>query len=191
MSEESTPTPRPADEIIRRTIDHCVRTPVTVAVNVVEELPDLLAKGRRRVEVHLGNALVVGRFVVTRGQQQVSARLEELFSSPARTSLGRQGLSGRGGAERSGAAAPGRGEAAGHPHTGRPEVDPAAAAIVAAALADYDTLSASQVVRRLESLGPEELRAVQRYEASTRNRRTILLRAGQLLGDASPGPSEG
>ena len=34
------------------------------------------------------------------------------------------------------------------------------------ALADYDTLSASQVVRRLESLGPEELRAVQRYEAS-------------------------
>ncbi len=59
--------------------------------------------------------------------------------------------------------------------------DPAAAAIVERALADYDTLSASQVVRRLESLGPDELRAVQRYEASTRNRRTILNRAGQLL----------
>ena len=58
---------------------------------------------------------------------------------------------------------------------------PAAEAIVGGALADYDTLSASQVVRRLESLGPEELRAVQRYEASTRNRRTILNRAGQLL----------
>ena len=59
--------------------------------------------------------------------------------------------------------------------------DPAAAAIVERALADYDTLSASQVVRRLESLGPDELHAVQRYEASTRNRRTILNRAGQLL----------
>ena len=43
----------------------------------------------------------------------------------------------------------------------------------------YDTLSASQVVRRLESLGPDELRAVHRYEASHRNRRTILNRAHQ------------
>ena len=52
------------------------------------------------------------------------------------------------------------------PPAARPAPDPGAAAVVAAALADYDTLSASQVVRRLESLGPEELRAVQRYEAS-------------------------
>ena len=37
------------------------------------------------------------------------------------------------------------------------------------------------MVRRLESLGPDELHAVQRYEASTRNRRTILNRASQLL----------
>ena len=57
------------------------------------------------------------------------------------------------------------------------------------ALADYDTLSASQVVRRLESLGPDELDAVRRYEASTRNRRTILNRAGQLLDEQSSGRS--
>ncbi len=77
------------------------------------------------------------------------------------------------------------------PRPERPAPDPAAAAIVDGALADYDTLSASQVVRRLESLGSEELRAVQRYEASTRNRRTILNRAGQLLDERSagtPGP---
>ena len=72
----------------------------------------------------------------------------------------------------------------------RPPPDPAAEAVVAdAAAADYDTLSASQVVRRLESLGPDQLRAVQRYEASTRNRRTILNRAGQLLDEAQSGPS--
>jgi hypothetical protein len=53
--------------------------------------------------------------------------------------------------------------------------------LVGSALSDYDTLSASQVVRRLESLAPDELRAVQRYEAATRNRRTILNRASQLL----------
>ena len=44
------------------------------------------------------------------------------------------------------------------------------------------------MVRRLESLGPDELRAVQRYEASTRNRRTILNRAGQLLAGQASGP---
>ena len=74
------------------------------------------------------------------------------------------------------------------PSPERPAPDPAAAAIVDGALADYDTLSASQVVRRLESLGPEQLDAVRRYEASTRNRRTILNRAGQLLDEQSSGP---
>ena len=47
------------------------------------------------------------------------------------------------------------------------------------------------MVRRLESLGPEELDAVRRYEGSTRNRRTILNRAGQLLDERSSGPPEG
>ena len=66
-----------------------------------------------------------------------------------------------------------------------------AEATVRRSLSDYDTLSASQVVRRLESLGQEELRAVQRYEASHRNRRTILNRASQLLDPGAPGPPAG
>ena len=68
----------------------------------------------------------------------------------------------------------------------KPAADPADAIIVDTALAGYDTLSASQVVRRLESLGPDELRAVRRHEASHRNRRTILNRAQQLLEGAEP-----
>ena len=48
-----------------------------------------------------------------------------------------------------------------------------------------------EVVRRLESLGPDQLEAVRRYEASTRNRRTILNRAGQLLDEQSSEPSDG
>jgi hypothetical protein len=68
----------------------------------------------------------------------------------------------------------------------KPAADPADAITVDAALAGYDTLSASQVVRRLESLGPDELRAVHRHEASHRNRRTILNRAQQLLEAAPP-----
>jgi hypothetical protein len=156
---------------LRRTIDACLFAPVGLAVGVVEELPELLTKGRRRVELQIGNALVVGRFVVAQGQQKVVRQFDEIFGSAPHT-------------------------AGGHgpvrvptPASTRAEPDADAAAVVADALADYDTLSASQVVRRLESLGPGELRAVQRYEASTRNRRTILLRAEQLLNGDSTGPT--
>jgi hypothetical protein len=51
------------------------------------------------------------------------------------------------------------------------------------AIPGYDTLSASQVVRRLDGLGPVELEAVSRHEANNRRRRTILFRTQQLLGN--------
>ncbi|MGH8982160.1 MAG: hypothetical protein ACRDWE_14275, partial [Acidimicrobiales bacterium] len=56
------------------------------------------------------------------------------------------------------------------------------------AIPDYDALSASQVVRRLDSLDARELRAIVRHEAATRGRRTILHRAEQLLEVAPPAP---
>jgi hypothetical protein len=46
----------------------------------------------------------------------------------------------------------------------------------------YDALSASQVVERLTGLAPEELDAVYQYEASHRQRRTILGKIEQLAG---------
>jgi hypothetical protein len=162
---------------LRRGFEVCVATPIGVAVSVVEELPELIAEGRRRLELQLGNALFVGRFVVNQKQRELAARLEGLLGNGAQQTV----TSADGGAEP--APAP--------PGPQRPAPDPAAAAIVGGALADYDTLSASQVVRRLESLGPEELDAVRRYEASTRNRRTILNRAGQLLDEQSSGPPAG
>ena len=64
--------------------------------------------------------------------------------------------------------------------------DMGASVLKVEALAGDDTLSASQVVRRLESLEPDVLRAVQRHESSHRNRRTILNRAQQLLEGAGP-----
>jgi hypothetical protein len=48
---------------------------------------------------------------------------------------------------------------------------------------DYDSLAASQVVPRLATLAPDELKAVQRYEQATRHRQTILHRVAQLLAD--------
>jgi hypothetical protein len=157
-----------------------------MAVTLAEELPEFVDKGRQRVQLQLGNAMVVGRFVVTRGQRKLSDRLDGVLHAM------NDDLAGRGPSERGPEDSDsGSGERDVERVTSyRPQStnlasasapDPAAAAIVEGALADYDTLSASQVVRRLESLGPDELHAVQRYEASTRNRRTILNRASQLL----------
>jgi hypothetical protein len=158
---------------VRRTLDTCVLTPVGMAVTAVEDLPGLVAKGRRHVELQLANARVVGHFVVSKSQRRVSDRLggflrnEGAPPDPVPTP-----------------AAPAPPVATRPP----PVPDEAAGAVVEGALADYDTLSASQVVRRLESLGPDQLRAVQRYESSTRNRRTILNRAGQLLDEHPASP---
>ncbi len=174
MSEDPGHDEQDGKSPLRRTLDLCLFAPVGVAVTVAEDLPALIAKGRRLVELELGNARVVGRFVVNKGQREMSERLDEFLSN------GTDDADGGADADLEPPPAP--------VAPSRPAPDPAAEAIVGEALADYDTLSASQVVRRLESLGPEELRAVQRYEASTRNRRTILNRAGQLLDERPPAP---
>ena len=49
----------------------------------------------------------------------------------------------------------------------------------------FDSLSASQVVQRLDGLNRSELVSVRAYEASTRGRRTILSRVDQLLDERS------
>jgi hypothetical protein len=58
---------------------------------------------------------------------------------------------------------------------------PAAAAL---AIPGYDTLSASQVLPRLEGLSAEELEAIRIYEEATRARKTVLSRIDQLRGSA-------
>lgn len=164
-------------DLLRRTLDACIFAPVGVAMSIKDDLPGLIDKGRERVEQEISNAHVAGEYLVGRIQRRVSARLDSLMHSDD--------------------AAP---ETPGEPSppvpaaatpSARPAPDAADAATLGAALADYDTLSASQVVRRLEGLGPEELRAVQRYEAATRNRRTILNRAGQLLEEGPAAASSG
>ncbi len=56
-------------------------------------------------------------------------------------------------------------------------------AVSASALAipGYDSLSASQVVQRLEGLSSPELEEVRAHETAHRQRRTILHRVEQLL----------
>jgi hypothetical protein len=181
---DSEPEPSP----VRRALDIFVFAPVGVALTVAEDLPALIVKGRQRFESDVRNARIVGQFVVTHGQRDVVGRVSKLLHGepPVPTAPV---------AERAPESpadawptptptpAPWPTSEAASP---QPAADPADAITVDAALAGYDTLSASQVVRRLESLEPDVLRAVQRHESSHRNRRTILNRAQQLLEGAGP-----
>jgi hypothetical protein len=165
---------------VRRALDLFVFAPVGVALTVAEELPSLIVKGRQRFETDVRNARLVGKFVVTHGQRDVVGRVGKLLYGDAPAPP----------APPVPPAAPAAPAAPASPTpasgSSKPTADPADTVAVDAALAGYDTLSASQVVRRLESLGPDELRAVCRHEASHRNRRTILNRAQQLLEGAEP-----
>jgi len=203
-------------------LDVFVYAPAGLVMTVVEDLPDLAAKGRARITTELRSARAVGKFTVQHGPKGVGsvlatvARGRPTGAPDRRTSVTHGGDPAQ--AQRARAAAAAAAErvrrqadgptappaptappvptptptvrarppsgAAGRPEN-RPTVD--------LAIPGYDSLSASQVVRRLDSLGPAELEAVQRHEAATRGRRTILHRTEQLLGqdEASrpPGPT--
>jgi hypothetical protein len=157
---------------LRRALDVLVFAPVGAVLTVVEDLPEFVAKGRQRVETDIRNARFVGEWVVKTGRRELIRRVGSLVSTEPTTAGAGSGTAGP--PDRPATPVP-------PPTPSRPEADPADAALVERTLAGYDTLSAAQVVRRLESLGPGELRAVHRYEASHRHRRTILNRATQLL----------
>ena len=157
-----------------------VFAPVGVALTVAEDLPGLVSKGRDRVETEIRNARVVGEFVVTAGQQELGRRLGDLFHGGSTPETEPDATPATAPTSEATATSPSPAPEPA-PAATKPAPDPADGPLVEAALAGYDTLSASQVVRRLESLGPDELRAVHRHEASHRNRRTILNRTTQLL----------
>jgi hypothetical protein len=156
----------------RGPLDVILFAPVGLVLTVVEELPGLVAKGRRRVELEIGNARVVGRHVVRVGQKDVVQKVGRLLHQDGGPSPAADDAP-------SNAAGP-------DAVSPKPAPDPADRAVVEQTFAGYDTQSASQVVRRLESLSAEQLRAVHRYEASHRNRRTILNRTQQLLEQHTP-----
>ena len=177
-------------------MDLLVYAPAGALLTAAADMPAMAAKGRARIDQELRNAHVVGRFVVGSGVRRVRGQVERLAReqpekelgapmartpavAPARPSTRPM----TGAATQAATARAGRGGPA--PERGAPAGRDTA---VDRAIPDYDTLSASQVVRRLDGLTPRELRAVVRHELANRGRRTILHRAEQLLGAAPPSP---
>ena len=158
--------------LVQRALDIAVFAPAGLLMTVAEDLPALADKGRTQVEGQLRNARAVGEFVVEMGRRELERRFRHDTPAPPTTVVDPEPETAPEPTDRV------------VPMEPRP-VQPAPTPRAPLAIPDYDTLSASQVVRRLDGLAPSELEAVARHETATRGRRTILHRVQQLL--AEPG----
>ena len=188
---DSTVGRSPAEQLV----ELCVYAPIGLVLDARSLLPGLVERGRQQV----GVARMVGEFAVKWGSVQLEHKVGDA-QEQAMGLLRATGLApvderdrGAGTAEH---AEPGDGDAQstaattpaadpdradGAPVEDAPAGEEAVVVDVASlAIVDYDNLSASQVVPRLEGLTADELEAVGRYEASRRGRNTILNKVAQL-----------
>jgi hypothetical protein len=192
--------------LTERFLDLFVFLPTGLAITLVEELPRLAERGRERLGVQVNSARAVGQFAIEAGHRELRRRSEGLKRAPG----GPPATMGRRVHDTTPAATsvPPRLRAiprpvaqsapAGHPPAAptpgadaSPDSVPARPVkgnvpdVASLAIPGFDTLSASQVVQRLDGLSRSELVAVRAYETSTRGRRTILSRVDQLLDERS------
>ncbi len=180
----------------RRVERYAVHLPVGLMIGVIESLPDAADRGQRelarlaeRVEMQLRTAKVVGQ-----------------FSAPHLRRLAADALEGRLDRMRAGSATPApdgdtnkptdldRDANAGEPtrtaqrdeslELDRPPASrPPPLAATELPIDGYDQLSASQVVSSLAGLSVADLETLRRHETEGRQRRTVLTRISQLLGE--------
>jgi len=163
----------PVDQLV----DLFVYAPVGIALTVMDQLPDLVEKGRQRVVTQTAMAKMIGEFGVKQAGKQARKRLDDMTELLSDLGVFPGARNAAAGASSGSPAAPStNGQAAApQPKSDAPRPDGSALAIHG-----YDTLSASQVVQRLAGLSTEELEAVRAYEEATRGRRTILSKISQL-----------
>jgi hypothetical protein len=164
-----------------RLLELVVFGPAGLAVTVVEEFPKFVEKGRHRVEGQVHTARLVGQVAFQMGRRQIEQSLGRIGSrsgvdTPERTSKDPP----------SGPVSSGR--AVDSVEHRRPPygatghgVGNGSGSVSSLAIPGYDSLSASQVVQRLEGLSSAELEEVRVHEGAHRQRRTILHRVEQLL----------
>ncbi len=165
----------PLDHLVDQAADLLVYAPIGLFFEAPTLLPKLAEKGR----IHANNARLFGQFAVRHGEAELRRRVGGLEEQAS----GWLKLFGLVPDDRAGAAAPGPSPQTGADAVQRNGESPAAPAATAElAIPDYDSLSASQVVTRLEGLSGEELEVVRAYEVAHRGRKTILNKVGQLQG---------
>lgn len=178
-------SPKPA---VEQAADLLLFAPIGFVTEVRKLLPSLAERGRAQVQM----ARMIGQFAVKQGQVEATKRVGQ-----AAELAGELGLSPRRPVPSATSPAPPTPPVADPtpaapaepaPPTkatrptqpaARPPVDPVDAKL---AIADYDSLAASQVVPRLAGLDHRQLEAVRRYETAHRGRKTILGKIAQLQG---------
>lgn len=165
----------PVDQLV----EYCVFAPIGFALEARTLLPSFVDRGRAQV----GVAKMVGEFAVKWGSTKVEAVVVDA-QDQAMSVLRRTGLAPLDERDRSADAGPASrvpatvdapSDEVEAPADRGPAID-----VETLAIPDYDNLSASQVVPRLDGLEPSELEAVGRYERAGRGRKTILNRVAQL-----------
>jgi hypothetical protein len=173
-------------KLLDAALDVFVYAPIGFLFEARDVVPRLAERGRGQVAL----ARLFGRYAWQRGQAEADRILkanrvdEDAAESSAATDAPRS-------APRAQAPAPASATevAAAVTDALRPQpkrttrssrTTPEASEEPALAIPGYDSLSASQVVPRLDALLPDELEAVRVYEVAHRGRRTILNRIAQL-----------
>ena len=167
--------------LLGQAVDQAADLFVYAPIGLFFEGPEMLPKLAEHGRVHTRNARMLGQLAVRHGEAEVKRRLGTL-EEQAVGLLRLVGLADEPPAPPAEAT--------------RPTVDPVVAAPTSSvsgngqaaaspavdelAITDYDSLSASQVVTRLEGLTVDELESVRAYEATHRGRKTILNKVAQL-----------
>jgi hypothetical protein len=183
---EPTATHDPVDALL----DIVVYAPLGFVTDARRVVPELAQKGRAQAAM----ARMIGEFAVTWGNTKLQSVMTDATDTAVDV-LRRLGVASPEPEQAPGApvadtkgttSAPAPADGGGDTPAwleGRTEADEAEAR--ALAIPDYDNLSASQVVPRLDGLTPDELEAVRRYERKHRHRKTILNRVAQLQSDSA------
>ena len=161
----------PAEQLL----DLLVYAPLGLLMEARDLVPKLADKGRQRMGGQVTVARMIGEMAVRQGQrraEKVLQRLREQQGSAGGSATAARPSNGHG---------PSPAPTATSTPTSTASVAPDAGSL---AIPGYDTLSASQVLPRLEGLSPTELEAVRLYEEATRARKPVLTRIEQLRGSA-------
>lgn len=168
-------------------LDVVVYAPIGAFFHGPEVVGELAARGRTQVS----NARVIGKLAVDRGRDEASkiqARAQEQFGDLIVAVARAAGapMAGADDPEPTGDDTSPSGDHAPTPPESTPDdtvlrvVPEQVPHVEELPIPDYDNLSASQVVPRLDSLATDELTAVRDYEQAHRGRMTILSRIAQL-----------
>jgi hypothetical protein len=188
--------------VIDQALELLVYAPLGFALEARTLLPRFVDRGRNQVAL----ARVVGKFAVRKGREDVEAMLLEGQNQAVQllrvagfvppgddgddggpggadgATVTRLPVPGAAGVVRSGAASVDRGTTPADDASAPAEtvVREPAVDVDTLAIPGYDSLSASQVVPRLDSLTPDELELVRQYELTSRGRKTILSKIAHL-----------